>query len=203
MLDSDRKVDLGQIATEYMGATLPTDFRLAVTLRILAGAQVLEVGLTYKVACGTVYDILHDKVEAFDKVLKFPRLPRATEGLNKIARGFKLSRYQSSPLDGFVGVLDGICIKMKELPKERFPLHSIVGKDNMQFRFRQCVNLTTFSDMPLAGVVVRVMIHLRMRSLVYEGSGRWVARCVLLGRWGRSVSSLRVAYHSVSVVYTN
>lgn len=109
------------MAPDYTSATLPTDVRLAATLRILAGAEVLDVGLTYKIACGTVYDILHDTVEALDKVLQFQKIPRSTEGLSEVARGFKLSRSQVSPLDGCVGALDGICIKMRQPLRESFP----------------------------------------------------------------------------------
>ena len=47
-----------------------------------------------------------------DKVLSFPKLPTTEEGLHGVARGFKTSRKHTSPLDGCVGALGGICIKI-------------------------------------------------------------------------------------------
>ena len=69
--------------TGYRSATIPTDVRLAVTFRVLAGAEVLDVALTYSIACVTVYNILHGTVRVLDTVLQFPRLPRPRQELEK------------------------------------------------------------------------------------------------------------------------
>ena len=110
-----------QLETAYRSATIPIDVRLAITLRVLAGAEVLDVAPAYCIVCGTVYNILHGTVRVFDTVLQFPRLPRPREELEKVARGFKPSRSQLNPLDGCVGALDGICIKMRQPPRDCNP----------------------------------------------------------------------------------
>ena len=72
-----------QSETVYRSATFRTDVRLAITLRVLARTEVLNVALTYSIACGTVYNILHGTVRVLDTVLQFPRLSRSREEVEK------------------------------------------------------------------------------------------------------------------------
>lgn len=97
-----------QAETDHRSAPLPTDVQLARTLHILAGAEVLDVALTYKVASGTVYYVLRDTVVVLDKFLRFQMLSRSQQELQKLARSCRLLRSEVNPLDGNVGALDGI-----------------------------------------------------------------------------------------------
>lgn len=133
-----------QSETEYRAATIPPDVRLAITLRRLSGPEVLDIALTYSNAIATVYDVIHDTVRALDIVLQFPKIPRSRRDLEKVARGFKLSRSQINPLDGCVGALDGMCNKIRQPPRERNPASFFVEKAIMLFQFRLYVTLTTF-----------------------------------------------------------
>ena len=54
-----------QAEKENRRVTLPNNVQLAATLRILADAEFLGVALAYKVAFGTVCDILHDPLECW------------------------------------------------------------------------------------------------------------------------------------------
>ena len=89
-----------QAETDYRIATLPIDVRLAITMRILVGAEVLDVRLIYTIACGTVYDVLYDTVGVLDKFLQFPKLSRSEQELETVARVFMHSRSQVNSLDG-------------------------------------------------------------------------------------------------------
>ena len=83
-------------------------------LRILAGAEVLDISDNFGVGYYTSYSILHDTVEVMACILRFPKLPRFEECIPKTARDFKISRTQFNPLDKCVGARDGICIKLKK-----------------------------------------------------------------------------------------
>ena len=65
--------------------------------------------------------MLHDTVDVMNSVLRFPKPLRAEDSLNAAGRDFKLSRSQSNPLDGCMGALDGICIKLKKPKNEIIP----------------------------------------------------------------------------------
>ena len=110
-----------QRATNYRRETIPADVRLGITLRILAGAEVLDVRQIFSVGNPTAYSILHDTVEVINKTMRFPMLPKEEDAVHKASRDFKVSRTNLNPLDGFVGALDGIYIKLKKPNNESIP----------------------------------------------------------------------------------
>ena len=110
-----------QHGTNYRRDSLPADLRLGITQRILSGAEILDVCFIFKIGRSTAYNVLHDTVQEMNRVLRFPKLRRAVDELHKIARDFKVSRSQVNPLDGCVGALDGICMKLKKPRNESIP----------------------------------------------------------------------------------
>ena len=110
-----------QRATNYRRETITADVRLGATLGILAGAEVLDVCHIFQIGNSTAYNVLHETVNVMNSVLRFPKLPREEDALHAAARDFKLSRSQFNPLDGCVGALDGICMKLKKPKNESIP----------------------------------------------------------------------------------
>ena len=101
-------------ATEYRRETVPGDIRLAITLRILAGASYCDLSLAYQVKESTVFDIFHSTCDALNDRLYLEGFPKTKLALQQIAKGFQTSRTEASPVFGCVGALDGICVKIKK-----------------------------------------------------------------------------------------
>ena len=105
-------------------------------------------------------------VGVLDKVLSFPKFPSTEESLYGLVRGFKTSRKQTSPLDGCVGALDSICIKIANKDGGGNPAFFIAGRDITQSLSKRFVTLTTFSDMHPVCVEVLLTIRWQMKFLV-------------------------------------
>ena len=100
--------------TDYRRATVPADIRLAITLRVLAGASYCDLSLAYQVKESTVFDIFASTCDALNSRLYLEGFPKTKLALQHIAEGFQTSRTESSPVFGCVGALDGICVKIKK-----------------------------------------------------------------------------------------
>ena len=85
---------------------------------MLTGADATDVAAVFDIGQSTVYKILEDVVNAFNKVLKLRGLPFDRSALSAISHGFKASRENISPLDGCVGALDNICFRIRSTQKE-------------------------------------------------------------------------------------
>ena len=94
--------------------TVPADIRLAITLRIIAGADVWDLVAVFKVKLFTIYRVLEDALSAFNTVMKLPRLPKTLQDLHCSAMQVKTSRTSPNPLNGCVRTLDGLAVKMKK-----------------------------------------------------------------------------------------
>jgi len=81
----------------------------------------LDISAHYELGNKTVYVVFHEMCLVLDKVLHFPKLPKTEAELTKVAQSFKVSRKAVSPLDGCVGALDGICIKIAKPDKANNP----------------------------------------------------------------------------------
>lgn len=92
--------------------TIQPDTRLAVSLRMLAGASYLDLMSAYQISNTAVYEIFHSTSAVLMEKLRLPGLPQTVPGLRKLAQNFKSSRSPASPLSGCVGALDGIAIKI-------------------------------------------------------------------------------------------
>ena len=130
--------------TDYRRATVPADIRLAITLRILAGASYCDLSLAYQVKESTVFDIFASTCDALNSRLYLEGFPKTKLALQHIAEGFQTSRTESSPVFGCVGALDGASKSRNQLPAS-FPRPSILVRDSMLFPFRLYVILITSS----------------------------------------------------------
>ena len=95
--------------------TVSPDIQLAITLRMLAGACYPDLQTSYRIGRSTVYEIFHSTCSALMNGLHLSGLPNNVEELRSSALRFKTSRRKKvSPLNGWVGALDGISVKIKK-----------------------------------------------------------------------------------------
>ena len=106
-----KNIEMGRRAKR---PTIPPDVRLAVTLRMMAGASYLDLMGTYQMSKTSVYNVFHSTCTVLSERLQLPGLPSTVSGLRHSAKTFKMSRNPPSPLSGCVGALDGIAIKIKK-----------------------------------------------------------------------------------------
>ena len=92
---------------------VPVDLRLGITIRYLAGAQTSDLIGWFKLKRTTLLRIMFDTVQALISKLRLPGLPRDIRGLHQSSMNFKCSRRLPNPLNGCVGALDGITIRIK------------------------------------------------------------------------------------------
>lgn len=97
------------------------DVRLAVTIRLMAGAKRWDLMPAYWIGESTVLDVFHQTVDVLMSRLELPGLPRTVVGLRQSAERFKTSRYPPNPLSGCVGALDGIAVRIKKPRDDNHP----------------------------------------------------------------------------------
>ena len=107
--------------SEYRRGTIPSDIRLAVTLRLLAGGSYCDLVLAYQIQKSTIYSIVNSTCRALNERLRLKGFPETTAELQEIANKFQTSRNPISPLSGCVGALDRICVKVKKPSKKENP----------------------------------------------------------------------------------
>ena len=98
-----------------MGVAITGETRLSVTLRLLSGASYLDCALSYGIEWCTIWRVFHETVAVLNRVLKVKTGYKERSTLERIARGFTISR--SSPLYGCIGAIDGIVIAINQLRK--------------------------------------------------------------------------------------
>ena len=94
-------------------SVLPPDVRLALTIKLLAGASYLDLKTRYCVGASTIYNVFRETCDALIDVLALPGLPSSVVDLKTSSLRFKTSRQPHNPLCGCVGALDGISVKIK------------------------------------------------------------------------------------------
>ena len=109
--------------------TVPAGIRLAITLRIMAGADVWDLVAVFQFKLSTIYRVLEDAISALNIVMKLPRLPKTLQDLHRSAMLFKTSRKSPNPLNGCVGALDGLAVKIKKSQEEGNPAVYYSRKD--------------------------------------------------------------------------
>lgn len=105
--------------------TLPPDIKVAVFLRMMAGGSYLDMPTSYRIGTSSAHAIFNSVLEAVNRRIQLPGLPKSRAALKIMSDEFKTSRVPHSPLSGCVGALDGIAIKIKKpadtlRPKEYF-----------------------------------------------------------------------------------
>ena len=101
--------------------TVMPDMRLGITLRLLAGADIWDLIASYHVRRSTIHRIFEETVSVLNVVLRLPGLPKTRAELYRSSIAFKTSRKALSPLDGCVGALDGLAVKITKPREEENP----------------------------------------------------------------------------------
>jgi hypothetical protein len=83
------------------------EVKVAITLRVLAGASYLDVAHIFDVSYSSCYDILHKVQYKLEKNLQKP------EELYKISETFTSKGRSNGILGGIIGALDGWLVKIK------------------------------------------------------------------------------------------
>ena len=73
------------------------EVRLAITLRLLAGASYLDIRMTWNISQTSLYDIFHSCCMAIMTSLSLPGLPGNEDDLMAMSQIFKLSRSPHNP----------------------------------------------------------------------------------------------------------
>jgi hypothetical protein len=115
LLSHERQHKSVDAALLALGGMVSGEIKLAITLRLLAGASYLDLLAIYGVASKTVYEVFHQCVGWICLTFNFPMAEwirkKDDKSLNRVAEGF------SAATDGVfspcIGALDGIAIKIK------------------------------------------------------------------------------------------
>jgi hypothetical protein len=113
-LEPHMQCDL-EMARRSSGSAISPSVRLAMALRMLAGASHVDVFFAFKVSQAAAYANTHYVVGLIHKAFALPGTPFSDETkLAEMARAFTQSR--KSPLFGCIGALDGILVPMQKTP---------------------------------------------------------------------------------------
>jgi len=103
---------------EKMGAlrngAIEPEVRVAIVLRIMAGAADLDLMVLWQVARSTIYQIFHETSEAIANALPMESFPDCEIRCANLSMGFSSSRGNSNPLQGCIGALDGIAVRISK-----------------------------------------------------------------------------------------
>jgi DDE superfamily endonuclease len=103
------------------GAVTP-ETRLALTLRLLAGASYLDVAMLFRLGTTTVYVIFNETIKVLWRHLPMPGLPLENlREMQRLADGFSSSRGRAVVLHGCIGALDGLSVENQKPSDEHNP----------------------------------------------------------------------------------
>lgn len=119
-------------ASEFHGGVLPGELKLAMMLRMLAGASYLDLLDTYASTVSTVYESFHEAITWIESSFMFPLVEmlknKNVTGLEAISRRF--AEFSNGIFTGIIGVIDGIaiCIRCEDnLPMSLGPTCHLEG----------------------------------------------------------------------------
>jgi hypothetical protein len=102
-------------ALEAIGGYIPGEIKLAILLRLLAGACYLDMIALFQVSERSVWKVFHETLTWVRKTFNFPLrkllVNKDWEGLNAIAAEF--AARTDGVYSGYIGALDGIAIRVK------------------------------------------------------------------------------------------
>jgi hypothetical protein len=102
-------------ATSFFGGQLCGEYKLAICIRILAGASYLDVFLAFAVGITIIYASFHEVVGWLNETFDFPLLSwikdENIDELKKVSEGF--ARFTNGGLWGIIGAIDGIAIRIR------------------------------------------------------------------------------------------
>jgi hypothetical protein len=91
-----------------VASSVSPDVILAVTLRYLAGANVLDLRWPYGLADSTVYAVIDERLDALNILLNNIKFAESATDCENEAAAFQALRV--SPMPGFIAAVDGIAI---------------------------------------------------------------------------------------------
>lgn len=105
------------------GAILQVEFRVAVFLRMMAGASYHDLMLVYRIGKSTVYSLFNQVLNVASQVLTWENFPKTEneDAFKQRALRFSWSRSVRNPLPGCVGAVDGIHIQIEKPPNKHHP----------------------------------------------------------------------------------
>jgi hypothetical protein len=110
----------GAMALRSSGGRIEPEIRLALTLRLLAGASYLDAVMLFGISRTACYEVFHETVNSFLGRLDLPGLPfDDLSKLQTMSREFTVSRNHHNPVVGCVGAVDGIAVKIAK-PRDCF-----------------------------------------------------------------------------------
>ena len=112
-------LDRNKVMADRASGLLQAEVKTALLLRILSGGSYHDLSLIFNIQSSSLYDVFHRTLKALLSTFKLPGIPEDIDELKKMALDFKLSRPRGSPLNGCIGALDGIAIKIRK-PHKRF-----------------------------------------------------------------------------------
>lgn len=102
-------------AMESIGGFVSGQFKMAVTLRLLAGASYLDLLQQYNISTAAVYKFFHKGVEWVEATFKFPLKDwleqENWEALHRVSNLF--AQASGDAFKGCIGALDGLAVKIK------------------------------------------------------------------------------------------
>jgi hypothetical protein len=107
------------VAHEALGGYIPGEIKLAIMLRLLAGASYLDLMHIFSVSRATIYREFHVTLEWVNRTFNFALssllINKDHHGLRQISDGF--ASFSNGIFEGIIGALDGIAIRIT-CPKE-------------------------------------------------------------------------------------
>ena len=110
------------MAARSSGVRLDPAVRLALTLRMLAGASHHDLVMLFRIGTSTAYELFHSAIDAILSTLHLPGVPlQDANSLHNLASGFSSSRSIPSPLWGCIRALGGLVIKVAKPSESSVP----------------------------------------------------------------------------------
>jgi hypothetical protein len=111
----EKKKAVSNLGTDALGGILSGELKLAITIRLLAGASYLDVLMIFGISKTSLYNVFHEVNVWIVKTLKFPLtdwiVKKNEEALNHLSEAF--SEASGGIFRKCIGALDGIAIKIK------------------------------------------------------------------------------------------
>ena len=102
-------------ATNALGGIVSGEVKVAVMLRVMAGASYLDLLLTYGISTASVYSVFHEANGWILTTFQFPLvtwvISKDEQALNTVAEGF--SSASGGIFQKCIGALDGVAVKIK------------------------------------------------------------------------------------------
>jgi len=110
-----------EMAKRSGSGVVTAEVALEVTARMMAGSPYLDSVLIFGMARSTVYEVFHRTLDALSNLLSLSGIPTSERELESLDIGFKNSRSPRNPLNGCIGAIDWLAVKIKKPHDELHP----------------------------------------------------------------------------------